>query len=168
MPWNRTDGGLYADHDGKRSCKFPSFEGTDGLSFGVGRKVAGSKDREVLAVQQSDVGADSHQRTVGYATSHLTCQSPHILLLHRPKTIIRLGVAIIHRPGGVMSPEHDNCRRREHSLEKLIVHLSPFFYLSPRHSLRGGFHEEVVAGIYIDFHYLYIDSLTILYILSLY
>lgn len=63
MPWNRTDGGLYADHDGKGGVGFPSFKGTNRLSFGVGRKVAGSKDREVLAVQQGDVGADNKQRT---------------------------------------------------------------------------------------------------------
>jgi hypothetical protein len=48
---NRTDGGSYADYDGKRSCEFPSFEGTDSLSFGVGRKFAGSQGREVLAVR---------------------------------------------------------------------------------------------------------------------
>ena len=62
---NRTNSGLYADHDGKGSIRFSSFKGTDCLSFGVGRKVAGSKDREGLAVQQGDIGADGHRRTVG-------------------------------------------------------------------------------------------------------
>ena len=63
-----------------------------------------------------------------------------ILPLHRPRRPSRHRVAIIHRPGGVMSQKGFPAYSREHSLSNLIsLSISLVSYLFLWHNLRGAF-----------------------------
>jgi hypothetical protein len=61
------------------------------------------------------------------------------LLPHRHKTTLQNVVAVIYRLRGVMSPEYDNCRLREHTLANLAFRLSRISGNSSRYNLRDVF-----------------------------
>ena len=58
------------------------------------------------------------------------------LPLYWQKTIIQIRVAVIYRPGGIMSPAPDNYSPPAHYLACLIIHLSLVFYPFRRQILR--------------------------------